>query len=244
MLAGDVMTPGVTWISPNATVRQAAHLMMSKHVSGLPVIDAAGKLVGILTEGDLLRREELGTARQRPRWLQFLTSPGQLSEEFTHSHGRRVAEVMTRHVHTIDEKTSLRDIVALMNKHGVRRLPVVRKDEVVGVVARADILRALGAALDGGAVELKSQPADLDLRRAIIADLQSQPWAPTGAINVTVRDGLVEFWGTILDDRARDALRVAAENVPGVKGVKDHLVLIEPYTGTIIDAPDDEPPAS
>ena len=128
MKAKDVMTQRVISIAPDANVLQAARLMLQNRISGLPVVDAAGALVGIVTEGDFLRRSELGTEKQRPRWLEFLIGPGKLASEYVQASGRKVEEIMTTDLHTIGEDTPLEDVVHLMEKHRVKRLPVMRDD--------------------------------------------------------------------------------------------------------------------
>jgi CBS-domain-containing membrane protein len=171
MNAKDVMTRDVVSIDPDSTVLQAARLMLQHHISGLPVIDSAGKLVGVLSEGDFLRRRETDTERRRSRWLEFLMGPGKIASEYTRSHGSKVSEVMT------DEEQ-------------------------------------------------------------LLTEMQKQKWAPAAMVNVVVQNGVVELWGAIIDDRQRNALKVAAENIPGVKGVKDHLVWVEPTSGMVIEPQD------
>jgi CBS-domain-containing membrane protein len=232
MIARDVMNPAIIGIAPSATVAEAAHTMLERRISGLPVTEADGRLVGIVTEGDLLRRVELGTEKKRPRWLEFLVGPGKVAAEYAHSHGRTVAEVMTAGVVTVDETTDLAEVVRLMNAHGVKRLPVMAGVTMVGIVSRADLLRALEGMLERGAVE---KPAgDAGIRAAILAELQARSWAPTATLHIDVKDGVVALGGCIFDDRERDALKVVAENVPGVKSVKDELATIEPYSGMLV----------
>lgn len=237
MKAADVMTQRVVSISPDASIEEAVRLMLQNRISGLPVIDAAGKLAGIVTEGDFLRRAETGTVRRRPRWLEFVLSPGTLAEEYVRTHGRKVSEIMTPEPKTIAEDTPLGEAVDLMERYHIKRLPVMRGEQVVGIVTRANLLRALA----GLAREAKPSPAaDWSLREQIISELKKQPWAPMQAIDVTVRNGIAELWGTIMDERERKALIVAVENVPGVKEVRDHLAWIEPSSGMVVYHPDEE----
>ena len=235
MKARDVMTWGVNSIEADASVMRAAQLMLQHKISGLPVVDAHGKLVGIVTEGDFLRRGEIGTQRRRPRWLEFLIGPGRLATEYVRACGRKVSEIMTPNPRTIAEDTSLDKIVELMERHRIKRLPVVEDGKLVGVVSRANLMHALASL----AREAKpSAEGDAVIRDRIQAELAKQSWAPQ--INVVVRDGVVELWGVITDDRERQAFIVAAENVPGVKVVHDHLVLIEPMSGMIFQSEEDE----
>ena len=141
MKAKDVMTSPVVSIEPDASIWQAVRIMLQRHISGLPVIDQKGGLVGIVTEGDFLRRAETGTQRRRPRWLEYLIGPGRLADEYTRSHGRKVSEIMTADPLTISEDTSVDEIVQLMEKRQIKRLPVVRDQEVVGIVSRANLMR-------------------------------------------------------------------------------------------------------
>jgi len=238
MNAAHIMTRNVISVQPETTIFQAAHLMLLHRISGLPVVDSNGHVVGVVTEGDFLRRAEMGTQRQRPRWLQFLVGPGKLAEEYVRSKARKVEDVMTQPVHTIDEDTPLSDIVELMERHRIKRLPVLRDGKLVGVVSRANLVHALASL----GREIKSTPADDEaIRECLLAELNRESWASLGLIDVIVRDGTVEFWGTLLDERKRRALILAAENVPGVKGVRDHLVWVDPMSGTALGPPEEPP---
>ncbi|HZS64448.1 MAG TPA: CBS domain-containing protein [Xanthobacteraceae bacterium] len=235
MKAKDVMTQKVISVSPDDTILRAIRLMLQNNISGLPVLDTSRRMVGIVTEGDLLRRAETGTELKRPRWIEFLTSLGTLAEKYVHSHGRKVHEVMTPEVCSVTEDTSLADIVELMEKRHIKRVPVVRDGEVVGIVSRANILHAVAKA----GIKAAQAPAgdDSEIKRQLVAYLDKQRWAPVGTISVDVKNGVVTFTGVILDDREREALRVAAENTPGVKNVVDQLVWVDPTSGYIGDAP-------
>lgn len=232
MLVRNIMTPRVITIEPDATIAQAVRLMLQHRISGLPVVDASGKLVGIVSEGDLLRRTEFGTERRRPRWLEFILGPGHLASEYVHAAGKKVREVMSETVETVTPDTGLDRVVDLMEKHRIKRLPVVEGGKLVGIVTRANLLRALAT------LTLESKPApasDQKIREALLAALEQQPWAPTPSIDIVVRDGVVNLWGVIMDERQREALMVAAENTPGVKGVVDHLAWVEPHSGLVIE---------
>jgi CBS domain-containing protein len=143
MKAEDVMTRDVISIAPDATVLQAARLMLQRHISGLPVVDKDGKLVGVLSEGDFLRRRETRTEHKRSRWLEFLMGPGRMAAEYSHSHGSKVAEVMTTEVQTVDELTALEDIVDLMERKRIKRVPVVCGGQLVGIVTRSNLMHAM-----------------------------------------------------------------------------------------------------
>jgi CBS-domain-containing membrane protein len=235
MKAADIMTGQVISIAPDASILECARLLLQHRISGLPVIDAAGNLVGIVSEGDFLRRVEAGTERKRPRWLEFITGPGRLAGEYVQSHGRKVGEVMTREPLTITEDTPVDDIVRLMEEHRIKRLPVMRGAKVVGIVSRANLLRALA-----GVAREAAPPAqdDQTLREQVLAAFASQPWAPRDLIDVTVRNGAVELWGVVTADHQRDAAAVVAENLPGVKKVVNHIAWVEPTSGIVIYQPD------
>jgi len=236
MKASDVMTPDVISADPDATVLQAARYMLQHHISGLPVIDKTGTLVGILSEGDFLRRRETHTDRRPSRWLEFLTGPGKLASEYTHTHGSKVSEVMTTKLHTISEDTPLEKIVEMMEKYRVKRVPVLRGKKVVGIVTRANLMHAMVSLARG---EPKAATSDAAIRQELLRELKNEKWALASMINVVVHGGVVELWGMIVDDRQREALVVAAENIRGVKEVKDHLSWVEPTSGVVIE-PHDE----
>ena len=238
MKAKDVMTSPVVSIEPDASIWQAVRIMLQRHISGLPVIDQKGALVGIVTEGDFLRRAETGTQRRRPRWLEYLIGPGRLADEYTRAHGRKVSEIMTADPLTISEDTPLDEIVRLMEKRQIKRLPVVRDQQVVGIVSRANLVHALAS------VARDIRPAlaeDQAIRDRIVAELASQTWAPVALVDVQVRDGVVELWGMITDERERKAIVVAAENAPGVKAVNDHLAWVDAISGMMLYPSSEEP---
>jgi len=235
MQVRDVMTRDVISVAAGQSVLEAAQLMLQKRVSGLPVLDATGKLVGIVTEGDFLRRGEIGTQRQRPKWLEFLLGPGRMAEEYVHTTGRKVEEVMTPDPCTVSEDDSLQTVVELMERRRVKRLPVLRDGRLVGIVSRANLMDAL--------IELARYPRgpaadDATIRDRVMAALVAARWAPK--IEVSVHDGVAELSGIITDERERKGLIVAAENAAGVKEVHDHLVWVEPMSGTAFPSVEDE----
>jgi CBS domain-containing protein len=236
MIAADVMTRNCVTIAPDATVEEAVNLMLTRQISGLLVVDGAGDLAGIITEGDLLRRDELGTERNRPWWLRLLVSPARQAADFTRANGRHVRDVMTEDVISIGQDAPLEDVVETMEKNRIKRLPVTAGGKVVGVVSRSDLLRALIGRVRN-AEPLATD--DRTIRTAILNALEAQPWAPTTTLNVTVAEGVADVWGTITNEQERHGIHVVVENTPGVKTVHDHLVYVEPYTGTVIEAPDE-----
>jgi CBS domain-containing protein len=235
MKVSDVMTREVVSIAPEASVMEAVRLMLQHKISGLPVIDGAGRLQGVVTEGDFLRRVETGTERKRSRLVEFLLGPGRLATDYVHATGRKVGEVMTPDARTVGEDEPLEKVVHLMERYRIKRVPVVRGDKVVGIVTRQNLMRALAS------LALAEHPVaadDATIRERLLAELKRQSWAPVGLIDVVVKDGVVKLSGALTDERERQAIRIAAENIAGVKKVEDHLVWIEPNTGVIVEAPE------
>jgi len=235
MQVKDVMTRNIVSVGADEPVVKAAHLMLQNRISGLPVVDAKGGLVGVVTEGDFLRRREIGTERHRAKWLEFVIGPGKMAQEYVHTAGRKVEEIMTPSPWTAGEDDPLEDIVEVMERRRIKRLPVVRDGRMVGIISRANLMHAL-ASLS------REMPApaggDSAIRDNIIAALAKQHWAPH--VNVVVKNGVAELWGVVTDERERQALVVAAENVAGVEKVHDHLVWVEPMSGMAFPSAEDE----
>ena len=234
MQVKDVMTQNVISVQATEPVLKAARLMLQNRISGLPVVSSKGDLVGIVTEGDFLRRSELGTQRRRPKWLEFIVGPGKLADEYVHNSGRKVEEVMTPDPRVVAEDDSLEKVVELMEKHHVKRLPVMRGSRMVGIVSRANLMHALASL----ARDTEASGPDWSIRDKILAAIGKEGWAPR--INVVVRNGVAELWGVITDEREREGLIVVAENVGGVKEVHDHLVWVEPMSGMAFPSAEDE----
>jgi CBS domain-containing protein len=227
MRVRDVMTYGALGVPVTATLSEAVETMLRSHVSALFVFDAEHAMVGVVSEGDLLRRAELGTERKRPHWLEFLLSGGRLAQSYAHSHGRKVAEIMTPEVVTIAEDADLSEAVDLMLKRKVKRLPVLRGEAVVGVISRSDLLKGLLESLP----KPDAPHPDAEIKAAIQVELDKLGWAPRASVRVEVANGVVTFEGAITDERLRSGLKVIAENTPGVKEVHDHIGWIEPNSG-------------
>jgi len=236
MRAHQIMTRPVITVTPETTIVEAANTMLQRHVSGLPVTDTAGKLVGIVSEGDFIRRSEIGTQRQRGRFLKFILGPGKAASDFVHEHGRKVAEIMTPEPLTITEDTTLEEIVELMEKNNVKRLPVTRGDKIVGIVSRANLLQAVASL----AREIPDPTADDDhIRNRVIDAIEKNDWCPFG-LSVIVRGGIVHLSGVITEERSRKAAVVAAENVAGAVKVHDHLCWVDTMSGMYLNSPEDE----
>jgi len=233
MRAHQIMTRSVVTVKPDATILEAANTMLQHHVSGLPVVDAAGKLVGIVSEGDFIRRGEIGTQKKRSRWLSFLM--GADATQYVREHGRRVSEVMTHDPLTIAEDATLEEIVNSMEANGIKRIPVMRDGKLVGIVSRANLLHAVASL----AREIPDPTADDDhIRSRIIQALEKHDWSPFG-LSVIVRDGIVHLSGVITDEESRQAAIVATENVSGVRKVHDHLSWVDVMSGMYLQSPED-----
>ena len=219
MRANQIMTPEVITVGADTTILEAANTMLRHHIGALPVVDAAGRLIGIISEGDFIRRAEIGTEHKRGRWLSFLAGADRIATEFAHERGRKVGEVMTPDPLTVAEDTPLDRIVQIMQSSRVKRLPVMRGDRMVGIVTRSDFLAAV-ARLARGIPDPSA--ADDRIRSDVMAAIAQASWRPC-RLNVAVHDGIVELNGVVKKDSARKASIVAAENVAGVKEVRDHL---------------------
>ncbi|WP_422002723.1 CBS domain-containing protein [Reyranella sp.] len=221
MNASQVMSQPVVTIPADATVYAAADILLGARVSGAPVIDPDGSLVGVVSEADLMNRPEIGTVPSRS-WLQrLLADDSTTALDYVRSHSHHVADIMTRNVFTAAEDTPLAAIAALMKKHNIKRVPILREGKVVGVVSRANLLQGLLAReprRDGGA------PADDVLRARVAAELRRHSWSD-GVSNVVVDGGVVHLWGQVAAATAKDAVRIAIENVEGVTRVVNNIVV-------------------
>jgi CBS domain-containing protein len=230
MRVKDLMTKSVLSVSPEATVAQALDLMTRSHVSGLPVIDGPQSLVGIISEADFLRRPELGTLQPHAPWYETFFVPGKGADAYAHTHGRRVDEVMSADVVTIDENAGLNEAITLMEKRLVKRLPVVADGKMVGIITRGDFVRALTLFVRQSYEE--ELTTDAAIKRAIEAELRAQIWAPVASVSIEVKNGAVTLRGSLTDERQRKGITAVAENVDGVLAVHDHMEMRELYPFT------------
>lgn len=222
MRAAEVMTRNVICIRPEASVLEAAKLLLGARVSALPVVGEDGKLVGLLSEGDLVHRVEIGSEKKRSWWATTLANRETLASDYIKSHGRLVRDVMTTKVQVAQEDTELAAIAEMMDAHHIKRVPVVRDGKVVGIVSRANLLQALigtPRSIPVGTAD------DATLRERVMAELDRQPWSSFGVANVIVQDGVAQIWGFAENKQHAEACRIAAESVAGVKGVENHLVV-------------------
>jgi CBS domain-containing protein len=220
MKAREVMISPVITTKPNAAIRDVAQTMLQRRISALPVIDDTGKLVGIVSEGDLMRRVETGTERRRSWWLRLVAGEEAVAGEFVKSRAVKVADVMSTDLVTATPDTPLGEIASLFETRGIKRVPIVSKaGQLVGIVSRSNLVQALAAAPKGLEIPL----SDTAIRDKLLAHLRAQPWAHTWQLNVTVREGIVDLWGLTYSDTERAAIRIAAETTPGVRAVNDRL---------------------
>jgi CBS domain-containing protein len=217
MRAGDVMTTEVVTVGPDATVADVAKLMLDRRISGVPVVDGAGNLVGIVSEGDLMRRVELVT-RRRPWWVNPGASAEETAAAYVKAHGLNIGDVMTTGVLTVDEHQPLDEVAMLFEARGIKRAPVMRNGKMVGIVSRANLLQGLATSSAGGV-----GPDDAAIRSSIIEVAADEAGVRASLVDVTVANGVVHLWGNVASQAERDAVRVCAERAEGVRAVKDHL---------------------
>ena len=220
MKARDVMVSPVITVKPDASVKELAKILLERRISAVPVVDDQGKLVGIVSEGDLLHRAEADTQRQRPWWLLVMTSDESLAADYIKEHSRKVADVMTKDVITAGPDTPLHEIARALERHAIKRVPIMQDGQLVGIVSRANLIQAVAS--DRKKPEISA--SDTAIREKLLAHLQSQRWANTGLVNATVTDGVVDLWGVSTSDVEQKAIRIAAESIPGVVAVNDHLI--------------------
>jgi len=234
MIAADIMTRTVCTVHPDTTLAELAARMVENHISGMPVVDDAGKLAGVVTEGDLLRRAETGTEPHHNGFMDLILGPGRLATDYVRARGRRVRDVMTANVIAVREDTPLAEVVNLLQKKHIKRVPVTRGEALVGVVSRADLVRLLAGKL--AAPGAGAPQDDAHITDAICHELHAARWANAHNVSVAVKDGVVSLEGVIFNEAVRPALRVAAENTAGVKRVEDRMVWVEPVTGAALGA--------
>lgn len=232
MKAADVMGRDVLTVTPATRIEVALALMLQRKISGLPVLGPKGEIVGIFTEGDLLRRTETGTGgTHRSKLMEFLVGPGREAAEYVKANSRVVGDLMTSEVFTVDADTDLAEVVEIMQAKRVRRLPVTRDGRLIGIVSRADLLRAIAAKL---AAHPETISSDADIEKVLRDELAKADWTASSNVAVTVAAGVVTFSGFVYDERTRQALVVAAQNTDGVKTVIDQLVWLDITTGMVV----------
>jgi CBS domain-containing protein len=220
MNARDIMVSPVITVAENETVKDVAKLLLAKRISAVPVVDRRGKLVGIVTEADLMRRTDTDTERPTSWWLYLLSGDQSMAGEYAKSHAVRVKDVMTHDVKTATPDTSLHEIVDLFEENNIKRVPIVNNGgDIVGIVSRANILQAVASVRP----KLEISLPDTMIRQRLIAELRNQPWAHVRNLNVTVTNGVVDLWGLVQSETERQAIKVAADEIPGVVAVNNRL---------------------
>lgn len=231
LVAKDVMTSPVVSVRPDSTVGEVADLLISQGISAVPVIDGE-TLLGIISEGDLVHRVEIGTMpRPRAWWLRIFTENATLASEYVKTHSVHVADVMTANVSTVMETTPISEIADLLERKRIKRVPVLRGGRVVGIVSRANLVRALATAR-----QVTLSPTSRDdsgIRQDVLDALRRETWTSVGASDVTVTDGIVTFWGTYQSEEERKASHVLAENIVGVRGIDDRRIFLDMNYGAV-----------
>jgi CBS domain-containing protein len=221
MKAADVMVTKVITVTPDVLVQDVAYILLSNRISAVPVVDDNGQLLGIVSEGDLMRRAEAGTGRHRSWWLATLAGRDMRATDYVKEHSRKVTDVMTRDVVTATPETPLQEIATLLENNGIKRVPIVEYGKMIGIVSRANLLQALAS---------MRQPHDVDaddavIREGLVARLEAAPWTHPTLINVIVQDGTADLWGIVDSQAEKKAVCVVAEITPGVRAVNDHLII-------------------
>ena len=229
MNAKEIMTTPVITVFPWAKVRDVARLLAENCISAVPVVDDQMGVIGIVSEGDLLRRKELGTGKCRSWWLELLAGADTLARDYTRAHATAVRDVMSAPVISVSEETPLAKIADILEEHGFKRVPVVRNGKLAGIVSRADLVRALAQA----GPNTVARPDDKSIRNTLLQRVSAQPWASAASLNFVVEKGVIELNGIVASAEQHRALRVMAETVPGVAAVKDHLVEMSRIPGGI-----------
>jgi CBS domain-containing protein len=221
MRAKHVMTYPVITATAHQTVREVAQILSKHHISAVPIVDDGGKLIGLVSEGDLVHRVEIGTQVRRSWWLSIFTSNAQLAEEYARGHARKVQDVMTQDVITVAQGTPLSEIARIFERNRIKRVPVLDKDKLVGIVTRANLVQAIASAPQ----EKRPPPKDEELRDRILKHLERQVWVNPAMLNVTVESATVSLWGMVKSESERNAVRVAVEAIADCKTINNNITL-------------------
>jgi CBS domain-containing protein len=232
MLAQDVMTRDVVTVGPETPVTEIAKRLVERRISAVPVVGADGTAVGIVSEGDLLRRREIGTERRTSWWLEVFGDPDALARAYTKAHGLAAADVMSSPVICVEEEAPLATVADMLQTHGIKRVPVLRRGKLVGIVSRADVVRALLAHAGVAAKPVAKAPDDRAIERALRERMGAESWAKSGLVNAVVHEGVVALHGFVRSEEQRRGLQVLAREIPGVRAVEDHLTV-----GTVAGVP-------
>jgi len=220
MLVKDVMTKTVISVAPDTPVAEIANTMVSSGISGLPVLDADGKIVGIISEGDLMRRAETETAPRRSWWLNLLGSPERTATDYVRSHGMKASDLMSRRIVSVGPDETLEAVANLLEENRIKRVPVLEGGALVGIVSRSNLVQALSAIY--AAQKPATSTDDAQLRTEVEHHI-GETGVSAFYLNVVVANGVVDIWGVVSSKEEQNALRVAAESVRGVKAVNMHV---------------------
>jgi len=219
MHATDVMTRDVITVDPDTPVQDIAQRLMLHRVSAVPVVDPDRRIVGIVSESDLLRRVVAGTESGVSAWLKSVFSQESAAETYVKSHGRVAADVMTKSVTCVEEDTPISEIARVLERSGIKRVPVVREGRLVGIVSRSNLLQGFAAGVSSADVNLD----DREIRQAVERAISTEAGIAAGSVNVVVKDGVVQLWGLVESESERRAAQIAAEECPGATAVENNL---------------------
>jgi CBS domain-containing protein len=222
MKASDVMVSTVVTVDQNASVQEVADLMLRNRISAVPVVGVGGQLVGIVSEGDLINRPESQTVHRKRWWLEAIASKEAQAASYVKSHSRKVSDVMTRDVITASPETTVADVAALLERKGIKRVPIMEGGKIVGIVSRANLLQGLASMRE---MELQTPPDDSSIHDGVMRRLTKERWARPSLLNVSVHDGVVDLRGLVESQTEKDAVHVLAEIAPGVRAVNDNLII-------------------
>ena len=230
MKAQDIMTRDVTTVRPDTSVRDIAALMVEKHISGVPVLTDKGKIVGMVSQSDLLHRAEVGTERKHKWWFRTFADSNALAREYAKAHGLKAHDIMSRYVVSVRDDAELRDVADILDNHRIKRVPVVQEGRLVGIITRGDLVRALSQVQISKTVKKIDNAA---LHKTLHDRIRVQSWIDPSYISITVNDGVVELWGFVETVDQRNALRVLVEETDGVSRVDDKISVGIPFRGTV-----------
>lgn len=231
MLVGEIMTRDVVTVTTDTTVAEVARLFSEKKVSGVPVLDKHGAVAGVVSEADLLHRAEIRTERRHAWWSALFETDTSLAREFVRQGARKVSDIMNTNLITVAENATLASAAELLDKHRIKRLVVLRGDKLAGIISRADIVRAIVKTSQAKAGTTSATGSDDAIRQTLLDRMADASWAKVQLVNTHVRDGVVELTGFVGSEAQKQALRVLAENTPGVELVRDHLRIYVPPIG-------------
>ena len=227
MNAADIMTTNVITIHADTQLREIAALLLKHRISGLPVVNDDQHLIGIVSEGDLLRRVEIGTDDRHAWWLAEVLTTRDRSADYVKTHGRKAADLLTKGVITVGPDAPLYEIAGLLEKHQIKRVPVTRDGKLIGIVSRANLLHALAVEVDGNAAEADAtQLSDRELRKKIMSELQEAAGIDAPLLNVIVNDGAVQLWGAVDTVNKKKAVQIAVESISGIKSIENNVGLV------------------